>query len=115
MSARVGFKWNRPPAQAVRDAGLDERAMKAAAQEWHRLYSVFIPRRSGRLADDVEITATATKGVIRHKAPYAANVYSGAHRGGDGPLASGYWDRAAVSAGKKEALARFISAYIGKG
>jgi hypothetical protein len=118
MSASVKFKWNRPAAQAVRDAGIDERVMKQAAQAWHRLYSEFVPTETGRLANDVTVTATATKGTIRHNAPYAANVYSGVRRSaarGKNPLASGYWDKAAESAGKKEALAGMIRAYIGKG
>jgi len=113
----VRFKWNKPIPQIIDDVGINAKTAKYAAQDWHRLYSPFVPYREGPLSKVVIVRALPNKAVIRHLMIYAANMYyNPGYRFGKRPhpLATAYWDKAAVAAGKKEVLIRNVQAYVKK-
>jgi len=119
-NASVAFKWNNPVNRIIAEKVLrSNRTLLFMASSWHRLFTKFVPRDTGLLAlDGVDIYVEGGKGVIHHKAPYAARVYYGTHlrfRTDKHPLASALWDRAAVGAGLKDVLIRDVQAFINRG
>ena len=92
-------------------AAIAGRIVDEAAQEiLYTLVSDYVPRDTGRLMRDVEITPDG----ITYRAPYAARVYNG--EGLDfskekNPLATAQWDKAAMAA-RKEQLIALMQAYF---
>ena len=117
MAKGIDFEWYMPINRVISDVGVNKNLMLFLAREWYRLYFPFTPFREGTLAELVEFIATDAAAAIYHKVPYANYQYTG-----DGfnfgramhPLASAYWDRAALAAGKGEALVRSAQNYLGK-
>ncbi|MEA4831000.1 hypothetical protein SDC9_103596 [bioreactor metagenome] len=67
---------------------------KFAANEWKRLYTPWVPYRTGTLSQQT----TITPGEISHTVPYAYKTYNGIgmhFRKNKHPLASAEWDKAA--------------------
>lgn len=83
-----------------------------AATEWWKLYTPFVPFRTGALTQTVKITPKQ----IEHTVPYANAMYSGNFnfRKDYHPLASRQWDKAAIptQAGK---LIQSMQAYVDSG
>jgi hypothetical protein len=66
-------------------------------QEWHRLYTPFVPMDTGQLASSVVIDAASQ--TITHTVPYARRQYLGdghSFRRDRNPLAAARWDQAAA-------------------
>ncbi|WP_066689069.1 hypothetical protein [Christensenella intestinihominis] len=115
MAKNIRFKWNQPVPRIIDDVGINAKTAKYAAQDWYRLYYAFIPYREGYLAKNIQILALPNKAVIRHNEPYAEKIYHGAHmRFGKSThrLASAYWDRVAMTAGKKDKLISDVQAFV---
>lgn len=81
-----------------------------AAEEARKLMEPFIPYATGKLANDVTVTADDTSAQIRYNSPYAAEVYNNEREADfnteNHPLASAMWDRAMVKSGGGEKLAK---------
>lgn len=115
MAQTVSFKWLQPIPAIIREVGINEKTAKFAAMDWYRLFFPFVPYREGPLSRDVSFIVSGTKARIRHLVPYAQRMYYGmGYRFGKSPhaLATAYWDRAAILAGKKEVLIRDVQAYV---
>lgn len=89
---------------------VDEAARRKAQEILYTLVSDYVPRDTGRLMRDVEITPDG----ITYRAPYAARVYNG--EGLDfskekNPLATAQWDKAAMAARKGQLIA-LMQAYF---
>lgn len=118
MAKDISFEWYKPIAYIMRDVGVNKELMEHTAREWHRLYDFFTPFQTGALDYIVQYYATETKASVYHKMPYARRLYHGdrfnfskTHH----PLASAYWDRAALAAGKGIALVRSMQAFVNRG
>lgn len=73
---------------------LSDKFWKAAAADWHRLYSKYVPMATGTLYQTVRIDANE----IHHTQIYAHYQYNGTgfnFRRDQHPLASARWDEAA--------------------
>jgi len=121
MAKDISFEWYMTIDRVIRDVGVNKNLMEFAAREWHRLYTPFTPLRKGQLRDNVDYSGTTeTKAVIWHKVPYANYQYNGVSKKGNplrytSPLASAFWDRAAMAAGKGAALAKSMQAFVNRG
>lgn len=118
MSNGINFRWYQPIPTVIRDVGVNKNLMLFAAKEWHRLYFPFTPYREGFLAEDVRYDATESKAFIYHIVPYSGKMYHNPHfnfNRARHTLASAYWDRAALSAGKGDALRRAVQKYLDRG
>lgn len=117
MAQTVSFKWLQPIPTIIREVGINEKTAKFAAMDWYRLYFQFVPYREGPLSKDVSFSVSGSTAKIRHTVPYARRMYYNmGYRFGKSPhaLATAYWDRAAMIAGKKEVLIRDVKAYVKK-
>lgn len=83
-----------------------------SANEWHKLYTPYVPRRTGTLFQQVKITP----GQIEHTVPYARRMYEGnfnfrtdKHR-----LACKEWDKAAEPT-QKSKLIETMQGYVDSG
>lgn len=115
MAQTINFKWLQPIPVIIREIGINEKTARFAAMDWYRLYFPFVPYRAGPLSRDVSFIISGTKARIRHTVPYARRAYYNmGYRFGKSPhaLATAYWDRAAMAAGKKEVLIRDVQAYV---
>lgn len=84
-----------------------------AASEWHRLYSPYVPRQEGTLADTVDIKPW----VITHTQPYARAQYYGHFdhsKAVNADKASRKWDLAAAAT-QKDKLISSLQEYINQG
>lgn len=119
MAKDISFEWYMPIDRVIRDVGVNKNLMEFAAREWHRLYYPFVPYRAGQLARQVQYPpATDTTGFIWHNVPYANKQYNGVgfnFNRAVHPLASAFWDRAAMAAGKGAALAKSMQAFVNRG
>lgn len=90
----------------------DEAFWTFAAEKWHRLYSEYVPYRTGALMNHVRISP----GEIEHTAPYARYVYEGNFhfRTDRHPKASRKWDLAAAPT-QLPKLADAMQAYVDSG
>ena len=90
----------------------DDRFWTFAAQQWHKLYSPYVPFREGMLMNTVRITPHQ----IEHTVPYAARMYNGHFnfRKDQHPLASREWDKAAKPT-QLPKLVRAMQAYVDSG
>lgn len=90
----------------------DNRFWLYAAQQWHRLYSPYVPMRTGMLMNTVRITPHQ----VEHTVPYAAAMYNGRFnfRKDQHPLASREWDKAA-KATQLPKLVRSLQGYVDSG
>lgn len=118
MAKDISFEWYMPIERVIRDVGVNQKLMEFAAREWHRLYYPFVPYRGGQLARQVAYYATDSTAVIDHTVPYGNRQYNGVgfnFNRAVHPLASAFWDRAAMAAGKGAALARSMQNYLNRG
>lgn len=83
-----------------------------AASEWHRLYSPYVPMKTGKLRDLVAIRPKE----IEHTVPYAHYQYEGHFnfREDKNPKASRHWDKAAKPTEEKK-LIQSLQKYIDQG
>lgn len=91
----------------------DEGFWTFAATQWHRLYSPYVPMRTGKLKNTVSITP----GQIEHTVPYARYQYNGTNfhfYKEENPKASARWDKAA-EATQLPKLCSTLQAYIKQG
>ncbi len=90
----------------------DDRFWKFAAQEWHRLYSPYVPMQTGNLVSNVSIEPKQ----ITHNVPYAFRQYNGQFkfRKDKHPLACGKWDVAAKPS-QESKLLNTLQNYIESG
>ena len=110
MTAFLKFSLGKvtPPSGPV----MSDKTGKFAAQEWHRLYSNFVPMRTGMLMRQV----TFEPWTITHTVPYARRQYYGTnfnfstekHK-----LATARWDQVARRT-QGERLAKAIEAWIAR-
>jgi hypothetical protein len=115
----VGFKWKKNLKQIETEALGGDKALLFMAEDWHRLYSPFVPMETGILnTGQARHYVEGGKGIIAHQSPYAHRLYNGKgfrfareHH----PLASAEWDKAAISAGKDKQLANDMQKYITRG
>ncbi len=118
MAKDISFEWYMPIDRVIRDVGVNKNLMEFAAREWHRLYYPFVPYRAGQLARQVNFFASDSVGVIDHTVGYANKQYNGVGFNFNRtvhPLASAFWDRAAMAAGKGAALAKSMQAFVSRG
>ena len=91
----------------------DPRFWRFAATQWHRLYSPYVPMRTGMLKDSVRIGPKE----IKHTQPYAHRMYEGTHfnfRKDLNPKATAHWDQAAAGTQMRK-LVSALQAYIDSG
>ena len=90
----------------------DDKFWLYAAQQWHKLYSPYVPFREGVLMNTVRITPNQ----IEHYVPYAAYIYNGNFnfRKDQHPLASREWDKAAKPT-QLPKLVKSLQAYADSG
>lgn len=84
-----------------------------AATEWYRLYTPYVPMKTGTLTNTVAITP----GQIEHTVPYARYQYEGTHFNFTRtyhPKATAHWDKAAEPT-QKPKLISSLQAYINSG
>lgn len=83
-----------------------------AATSWHRLYSQYVPYKTGNLQDEIRITPWQ----IEHIMPYAAPVYYGDFNFNKDPhpKASRMWDKAAAPT-QAPILHDELQAFVDKG
>ena len=119
MSMNIDFKWLKPIPTIMKETTGGDATLMFMATEWHRLYEPFVPMQSGTLATGAaSYSVEGGKGVITHSTPYARRQYYGTHHNfskSAHPLAQAKWDEGAKGAGKGEALARAVEAYIKRG
>lgn len=118
MAKDIEFRWYQPIAYIMRDVGLNKELMMHAAREWHRLYDYFTPFDTGALDYIVRYSVTESKASITHTVPYANRLYHGQgfhFSKARHPLASAYWDRVALAAGKGIALVKSMQAFVSRG
>ena len=86
---------------------------KYAASSWHRIYSPFVPNRTGNLMEDVTILPKQ----IEHNAEYGMAMYFGNFKfsTSQSSAATRLWDKKAILAKKDEQLIRDLQKYINSG
>jgi len=119
MAKDISFEWYMPIDRVIRDVGVNKNLMEFAAREWHKLYTPFVPYKTGMLNSNVRFSATDSTGTIEHmQKEYANKQYNGVGFNFNRtvhPLASAFWDRAAMAAGKGAALAKSMQAFVNRG
>ena len=118
MAKDISFEWYMPIDRVIRDVGVNKNLMDFAAREWHKQYYQFVPYRGGQLVRQVAYYATDSTAIIEHTVPYANKQYNGVGFNFNRtihPLASAFWDRAAMAAGKGAALAKSMQAFVNRG
>lgn len=115
MAVKVSFVFNKSP-QNIAKRILSPAVKLYAATTWHKLYYPFIPfGDTGQLSSNVAFSVEGNSGIITHKVVYARRIYFGRSfkfRRDKHALASALFDQAARAAGKGEALAKSVEAFV---